>query len=141
MALSVGMGYLVGRVLNLILSIRLGEWAKIALVLLSGFLVFDLSRLVRQLTHAHLQVEILLEPLLICMVASFFVTNFSRYRVEFLALVEPDGLTIGFNPEFLVDALKVCEETVTLKLSDSAKPGLLTSGTNFTYIVMPVNLS
>lgn len=51
------------------------------------------------------------------------------------------GLKIGFNPEFLVDALKVCEDTVTLELKDSSRPGILRSGRDFQYVVMPVNLS
>lgn len=57
--------------------------------------------------------------------------------------VEYNGgdLVIGFNPEFLIDALKVCEETTKLELKDPAKPGLITSGKDFQYVVMPVNLS
>ncbi len=50
-------------------------------------------------------------------------------------------MRIGFNPEFLADALKVCEEDVTLELKDSTRPGLLKSGKDFQYVVMPVNLS
>lgn len=61
--------------------------------------------------------------------------------VELPIEYKDEPMTIGFNPEFLVDALKVCDDTVTLKLSDAARPGMLTSGTNFTYVVMPVNLS
>jgi DNA polymerase-3 subunit beta len=52
-----------------------------------------------------------------------------------------DPLEIGFNPEFLADALKVCEDTTTLELKESSKPGVLKSGSNFKYVVMPVSLS
>jgi len=51
------------------------------------------------------------------------------------------AVTIGFNPEFLRDALRVCEETVTLELKEGAKPAVITSGPRFKYVVMPVNLS
>lgn len=50
-------------------------------------------------------------------------------------------LRIGFNPEFLIDALKVCGETAKLELKDPGKPGLFSSGQDFQYVVMPVNLS
>jgi DNA polymerase-3 subunit beta len=50
-------------------------------------------------------------------------------------------VTIGFNPEFLIDALKVCGETTTIELKEASKPGVLTSGSSFKYVVMPVNLS
>jgi len=51
------------------------------------------------------------------------------------------GLEIGFNPEFLMDALKVCDDTATLELKDASKPGMIRSGSDFQYVVMPVNLS
>lgn len=50
-------------------------------------------------------------------------------------------MKIGFNPEFLIDALKVCDETTTMEFKDGSKPGLLRSGSDFQYVVMPVNLS
>jgi len=50
-------------------------------------------------------------------------------------------LTICFNPEYLEPALKVAEEKVTLELKDHARPGVLKSGSDFLYVLMPVNLS
>lgn len=50
------------------------------------------------------------------------------------------ALEIGFNPEFVSDALKVCGETTTLELKEGSKPGIFKSGPNFKYVVMPVNL-
>lgn len=51
------------------------------------------------------------------------------------------ALDIGFNPEFLVDALKVCGETVSFELKEPSRPGVIRSGPVFLYVVMPVNLS
>lgn len=50
-------------------------------------------------------------------------------------------INIGFNPEFLTDALKVCDEELSMDLKDGTKPGLIKSGKDFQYVVMPVNLS
>ncbi len=52
-----------------------------------------------------------------------------------------DSMDIGFNPEFVIDALKVCGETIILELKDPSRPGVIKSGPNFQYVVMPVNLS
>lgn len=53
-----------------------------------------------------------------------------------------EPLVIGFNPGFLTDALKVVDcETVQLLLKEPNRPGLLHAGKDFTYVVMPVNLS
>ncbi len=55
---------------------------------------------------------------------------------------EGDPLEIGFNPSYLADALKVVgTETVTLEFGAANKPGLLKSGGDFLYVIMPVDLS
>ncbi|MBZ0301317.1 MAG: cation:proton antiporter [Anaerolineae bacterium] len=89
--LSVGVGLLVGKLLEAVLATHLPDPGKIILVLITGFLVFDFSRLLRDFTHEHLPFEVLLEPLLICMVGSFFLTNYTRFRTEFLHLTERLG--------------------------------------------------
>ncbi len=50
-------------------------------------------------------------------------------------------IEVGFNPAFLIDALRVCSEKVTLELKEANKPGLVRCGNEFLYVVMPVNLS
>jgi|TARA_B100000959_G_scaffold287315_1_gene371034 DNA polymerase-3 subunit beta len=50
-------------------------------------------------------------------------------------------LEIAFNPVYLMDALKVISgDDVTIELKKSEKPGLIRSGNNFVYIIMPVSL-
>ncbi len=52
------------------------------------------------------------------------------------------ALEVGFNPTYVVDALKmVGSESVTLELSEANKPGLLKVGNDFLYVVMPVSLA
>lgn len=51
------------------------------------------------------------------------------------------AMEIGFNPTFLMDALKVCGENIVFELKEPNKPGILRCGTEFLYVVMPVNLS
>ena len=84
---SLIIGLLVGRLLALILSTRLDQWLKLALILLLGLGVFAASVEIRHYSHDHLPFEILFEPLLICMVGSFWLTNRSPYRDEFRYLL------------------------------------------------------
>ena len=79
---SIGLGILVGQLLTLILRTHLEDWFKIPPILLIGYLVFALSTELRHFSHEHLPFELLIEPLLICMVASFWITNRSPYRTE-----------------------------------------------------------
>lgn len=50
-------------------------------------------------------------------------------------------IEIGFNPVFLMDALKVCGESVMLEMKEPTKPGVIKCGTEFLYVIMPVTLS
>jgi DNA polymerase-3 subunit beta len=53
-----------------------------------------------------------------------------------------EAIEIGFNPQFLTDALKVIKEPqFELELGQADTPGLIKAGTNFLYVLMPINLS
>ena len=61
--------------------------------------------------------------------------------VNFPCKYEGSDLEIGFNPAFLLDALKVvATEEVTFEAIAGNRPGLLRGGPGFQYVVMPVNL-
>ena len=79
---SIAIGVLVGQLMKLILRNHWEDWLKIPAILLIGFLVFVLSAELRYFSHDNLPVELLFEPLLICMVASFWLTNRTPYRTE-----------------------------------------------------------
>jgi len=91
---SVVMGYMFGKLLELILSSTAIRSIKTTLILLSGYSVFLLSSFIRTLSKNHLPVELLFEPLLICMVGSFITTNFSKYRSELLKIFDGIDLPI-----------------------------------------------
>jgi DNA polymerase-3 subunit beta len=58
-----------------------------------------------------------------------------------IASFEGEDIEVGFNPQFITDALRVIDEgTVTFELKGSNKPGLLRAGSDFSYVVMPVAL-
>jgi DNA polymerase-3 subunit beta len=54
---------------------------------------------------------------------------------------EGEPLEIGFNPAFITDALKVVDGAeVLIELKAPNKPGVIRTGADFTYVVMPVSL-
>jgi DNA polymerase III subunit beta len=58
-----------------------------------------------------------------------------------LAEYSGDEIEIGFNPVYLLDALKVVDDNqVQLEFKAPNKPGVLRTGPNFLYVIMPVNL-
>lgn len=52
-----------------------------------------------------------------------------------------EPIEIGFNPQFLLDALRVVKTgDFDLELGQADRPGVIKSGANFLYVLMPINL-
>ena len=91
---SFAIGFFVfGNLLKLPLALKIPRWIKSVLVLLIGYGAYYLSSSTTVYTQT-LGHAIFLEPLLMCILASFHVTNFSRYRAEFLKIVNETGTVV-----------------------------------------------
>jgi DNA polymerase-3 subunit beta len=52
-----------------------------------------------------------------------------------------EPIEIGFNPQFIMDALRVLpEQEFELELGQSDRPGLIRCGKDFLYVLMPISL-
>lgn len=71
------------------------------------------------------------------------VAEMGEARVEVgVDSFEGGDIEIGFNPQFITDALKVIDErSVQIELKASNKPGMLRAAGGFVYVVMPVTLT
>jgi DNA polymerase-3 subunit beta len=68
--------------------------------------------------------------------------NSTRGRAEVNMEVASKGAggSINFNPDYILEALRVCEiDTVRLDMSDDSMPAKFTLGESFTYVVMPIS--
>lgn len=91
LALSLGVGFLLGKLLILLLGSKLIFEVKSTLVVLSGYMIYILSDHLHHWTEAFIGFGVNVEPLLVCIIASFIVTNYSKYRAEFLRILELMG--------------------------------------------------
>lgn len=91
LVISLALGYFLGKVLTRILAAPINSTVKAGIILLTGYGIFVLSAAIREATHARLPFEILLEPLLICMVGGFLTTNYSEHRAEFSKILRDIG--------------------------------------------------
>ena len=95
LSLSFGLGFFVyGNLLKVVLGFRIRKYAKSFLVLLVGYSAYLLSHQVGIYTEELFHHKIFLEPLLMCILASFNVTNYSKSRPEFLKILEDVGLPV-----------------------------------------------
>ena len=63
-------------------------------------------------------------------------------RIEMAVDYKGEPIEIGFNPQFLIDVLRVITEPeFELELGQPDRPGLIKSGANFICVLMPINLS
>ncbi|MQY80521.1 MAG: potassium transporter TrkA [Bacteroidetes bacterium] len=84
---SFGIAYLLGRMLELILSLRINTTPKAIMILFTGYCVYLLSHLFRFFGEKYFHLNFYIEPLLICIIASFIVTNYTKFRREFLKII------------------------------------------------------
>jgi len=84
-------GVFLGRILIWILKSSFRFSVKSFLVILSGYLIYVFHYLLEGYTFAKYSHNINIEPLLVCIVASFIVTNYSKFRAEFLQILEKVG--------------------------------------------------
>lgn len=85
--LDIGLGLLIGLLLRVTMSLPY-PMLKSALILLLGLGVFWLSTELHDFHLAALPVGIFSEPLLICMTAGFYVTNYTRLASDFQHTLE-----------------------------------------------------
>ncbi len=86
-----GLGFVVWLMLRAILSLKGMLAVKKGLVLLTGFLIYLFTNIIWEHSGRYLGLELHIEPLLISIIGSFLVTNYSVYRNDFTKIVKDLG--------------------------------------------------
>jgi len=88
LTVSLGLGYLLGKILQIPFNLGLPSFPKEVLIVVIGYGVYLFSHFMRIQSELIFHHEFILEPLLISIIGSFVLTNFSRHRIEFSELLE-----------------------------------------------------
>jgi len=80
---SFGLGYLLGKLLQIPFLTKADKIFKGIAIIIIGYSVYIFSHLVSMESLAIFHHEFVLEPLLICIIGSFVLTNYSKHRIEF----------------------------------------------------------
>ncbi len=94
LVLSFGLGILLGKILQAPLSMKFRSSVKGMFIIVLGYGAYVFADFVKNNTESFFNHEIILEPLLICIIASFYVTNYTKNRIEFIELLEKISPTI-----------------------------------------------
>lgn len=88
LCLSLLIGFILGQVMNLILKRGISTMLKSFLLVALGYSIYLLAHTVAEQSHILLGFDLYIEPLLICIIASFVVVNFGTNRREFIKIIE-----------------------------------------------------
>lgn len=91
---SFGLGWLLAKIITFVLSKNIHRYAKTFYILALGYSVYLLYYFLIDFSKLNFGKAFLIEPLLICIIASFLVTNYTKYRFEFIKLLEDIGPVI-----------------------------------------------
>ena len=76
------------------------------------------------------------------MVLSKSAPYIGEVREELPVDYKGKDISIGFNPDYLIDVLKaIDQETVALELVDAEKPGVVRMGDEYVYVVLPMQIT
>ncbi len=96
---SVFIGFIFGKILLLILKLQVNSKFKSILIIALGYGVYSLAHFVSAFAISH-HFHFSLEPLLIAIVSSFYITNYTKYNHEFdeiLSKISPFIFIIFFT--------------------------------------------
>lgn len=63
-------------------------------------------------------------------------------RVEVDANYKGRDITVGFNPDYLIELLKsIDQETISFEMTDPEKPGAVRIGSEYIYVVLPMQIN
>jgi len=88
LSLSFGIGIALGKILQIPLSLKINRHIKAIAITLLGYGVYLFAGLIKANTENIFHHQIVLEPLLICIIGSFVITNYSKNRIEFIELLK-----------------------------------------------------
>jgi len=88
LCLSIFIGFLLGGIMNWVLSFKVVIVVKAVILVALGYSIYLLSHLVHHQSLLIIGFDIYIEPLLICIIGSFVVVNYSKFRREFSKIVE-----------------------------------------------------
>ena len=88
--LSFGVGFLLGKLMERLLSFKIHTYSKAFFILALGYSVYVLNHILAQTVELG-GLHIRLEPLITCIIASLYITNYTKFKPEFLSIISSTG--------------------------------------------------
>jgi len=89
--LAIGFGFLIWQLIKMTLSLTISHVYKKIAVLSIGFLVYFSSAIISKTVFAKFGIGLHIEPLLVCIIGSFLITNYSDFKNDFIKIIKETG--------------------------------------------------
>jgi len=91
---AVIIAYLLAKIMQLVFSMKIPQILKTLFLLSLGYSSFIISHLILTWSHHNLGIEFFVEPILVALLASFYITNFTKNKLEFGNILHKNGTWI-----------------------------------------------
>ncbi|WP_196892996.1 cation:proton antiporter domain-containing protein [Aureivirga marina] len=85
---SFAFGIVLGKILQIPFSLKINNKVKAVIITILGYGVYVFSHFIKDTTEQYFEHGFVLEPLLVCIIGSFVLTNYSKHRIEFAEIIE-----------------------------------------------------
>jgi len=91
---AIVLAFIIAKIMEFVFSLKIHQSIKTALVILLGYSAFIISELILHWSLENLNIHFFVEPLLVALLASFYITNFTKHKLEFSKILHDNGLWI-----------------------------------------------
>ncbi len=91
---AVTLAYIMAKIMQIIFSFNLPQSLKTLLLLLIGYSAFVFSEHLLEWSYHSFGIDFFVEPILIVLLASFYITNFTKNKLEFSSILHNNGTWI-----------------------------------------------
>jgi len=94
LVVAIIIAYLMAKLMQLVFSLKIPQILKTIILLALGYSSFIISDLLLEWSHHTFGIEFFVEPILIALLASFYITNFTKNKLEFSNILHNNGTWI-----------------------------------------------
>ncbi len=82
------LGFIIARLTEFFLFLSFPNYIKLIYILMLGFLIYQLTSIISGFSQNYFAIRFHVEPLLVCILASFWITNYSKVGSYFQKLIK-----------------------------------------------------
>ncbi len=88
------LAFIIAKIMEFVFSLKIHKYVKTAFVILLGYSSFIISGFILHWSYQNFHIHFLVEPLLVALLASFYITNYTKHKLEFSNILHVNGLWI-----------------------------------------------